>query len=203
MKNLSVVILVGLLLGSFLLIGCAKAPQQDLDAAKAALEAAQAVEADRYAQDEMFAAKDSLDAAVAEIEKQNAKFALVRRYGKAKSLLLTTTNMANIAKDAAIANKEKVRLETESLIMETEAAIAATKELLKKAPRGKGEQMAVTAIKTDLEAVESSFVEAQTAKGQGDYLTARDKTAACLERAKALGEELKAAIEKKKGVTKM
>ena len=70
-----------------LLAGCAEAPKQAIDATNAALEAAKAAEADRYAADLFNAAKDSLAAAMTEVENQNAKFALTRNYGRAQQLL--------------------------------------------------------------------------------------------------------------------
>jgi hypothetical protein len=197
-----VVLLMATLMMWPLLFSCAKAPQEKIAAAQDAIEKARAEEADRYAGEQFMSAKDSLDAAVAIIEQQNSKFSLFRRYGKAERLLQTATTMANAAKDAAVNGKEQMGQETQRLIVETQAAIASARDLLKKAPRGKDEQMALKAIKTDLETVESVFSEALADREKGDVLTARDKIKASLEKVRSLSDELKAAIEKKGGPAK-
>jgi len=61
------------IVAAFLLLGCAKAPQQEIVAAKASVEAAQAMKADVFAADQYAAAKGFLDAAMAEVTTQNAK----------------------------------------------------------------------------------------------------------------------------------
>ena len=89
------------------LAGCAEAPKQAIDATNAAMEAAKAAEADRYAADLFNAAKDSLNAAMAEVENQNAKFALMRNYGRAQQVLDGALAAFNSAKDAAATNKQR------------------------------------------------------------------------------------------------
>lgn len=191
--GLAVVLLVAL-------VGCAKAPQQAIDAAKAAIEAAKGVEADRYAAEQFNAAQDTLDAAMAEIDKQSGKFALTRSYSTASKLLAAATTTANAAKDAAVANKQQVQVEAQQLLADAQAAIDAAKGLMKKAPRGKEGRAALEAMQTDLGAIEASLAEVNTAMASGDYLTARDKANASLGRANSIAEELKMAIEKKKSL---
>ncbi|HEX9654003.1 MAG TPA: DUF4398 domain-containing protein [bacterium] len=180
-----------------LVIGCAKAPQQEIDAAKAALDAAKTGEADRYAADEFNAAQDSLDAAMAEIDQQNAKFALTRNYGKAAQLLKSATDAANAAAVAVAANKEQVKTEATDLVGQAQTAVSDAKALLAKAPKGKEGKAALEAIQADLSAVETSLGEASTALTNGDFLTARDKAKAALDKANSLKDELQQAISKK------
>lgn len=182
------------------LVGCAKAPQEAIDAAKAALEAAKSMEADRYAAEQFTAAQDTLDAALAEIDKQNGKFALTRSYGSAAKLLASATTTANAAKDAAVANKAKMQAEAQQLLADAQAAITAGKALLKKAPRGKESRAAIEAMQTDMTSIETMLSEANTAMSNGDYLTARDKASASLSKANAIADEVKMAIEKKKAL---
>lgn len=185
-----------------LMLGCAKVPQAELDAVQAAMDAAKAVEADRYAAPEFNAAKDSLNAAKAEIEKQNSKFALFRSYGRAKELLTNALNGFNAAKDAVAANKETVRGEAEQLLAQAATAVDDVKKLMKKAPRGKEGRAALEAMNSELGAVEASLAEANTAMAGGDYLTAQGKAQAALQKLNALAEELKEAIAKKKAYTR-
>lgn len=178
------------------LAGCAKAPQQDIDTTKAALEAAKSAEAERYVSDQYIAAKDSLDTALAEVERQNAKFAWFRKYKDAQSMLQTATSKANATKDAAVAEKEKVRKEAEDTLLQAQTAVASGRDLLTRAPKGKGERAAVEQIKADLDAVEASFAEISTAITQGELISARDRARVSLERANSLNAELTTAIEK-------
>src|SRR4030042_4119823 len=105
----SLLTFVAVVLVMAFMVGCAKPPQADLDAAKAALEAAKAVGADRYVANIFNAAQDSLNAASTEIEAQNSKFALGRNYKKAQALLAAVTRLANEAKDKTEDGKEEVK----------------------------------------------------------------------------------------------
>lgn len=200
MKGLRVV--VALFMVALLAGACAKAPQQAIDAAKAALEEAKAAEANRYAPQEFAAANDTLNAALAEVEKQNGKFALFRSYKKAARMLAQAQTLANAAKDAAVANKEKVKNEATQLLQSAAEAVANVEKLLAKAPRGKEGREAIAAIKADLDAVKANLDAANTAFTNGDYLTARDKAQASLSKANSLAEELQAAISKKAALTR-
>jgi len=53
-------------------------------ATRSVIDSVQVAEVEKYAPEQYKAAKDSLAAAMAEIEKQNAKFALTRKYNKAE-----------------------------------------------------------------------------------------------------------------------
>jgi hypothetical protein len=178
-------------------MGCAKAPQEAIDAAQAALDAAKAVEADRYAADLYNAA---MDAALSEVQTQNGKFALTRSYGTAQTLLAAATNAANAAKDAAGANKAKVQAEAQQFLLDAQAAVNASKELLRRAPRGKETRAALEAMQTDMAAIEATLAEANTAMSSGDYLTARDKANASMSNANSIAEEIKTAMAKKKAL---
>jgi hypothetical protein len=185
-----------------LVAGCAKAPQTEIDAAKAAVEAAKTAEADRYVADQFNAAKDSLDAAMAEIDQQNAKFALTRNYDKAATLLQSAIATANAAAAAVAANKEQVNIEATDLIAQALTAVTDAKALMAKAPKGKEGKAALEAIAADLAAVEASVTGAGAAQTSGDFLTARDKAKAALDKANSLKEELQQAISKKKSLSR-
>lgn len=182
--------------------GCAKAPQAEMDAAKAAVEAAKTAEADRYVADQFNAAKDSLDAALAEIDQQNAKFALTRNYDKAAQLLQSAIATANAAAAAVAASKEQVRVEATDLITALGTAVTETKALMAKAPKGKEGKAALEAIGADLAAVEASAADANTALTGGDFMTARDKAKAAFDKVNALKDELEQAISKKKSLSR-
>ncbi len=196
-KNLVLTILSVMLL--MLVIGCAKPPQTEMDAAQAALTAAKDAEADRYLPAEFNAAQDSLNAAMAEVESQKSKFALTRNYDRAKQLLDSAVKAATAAQNNVAAKKEEVKLEAEKLIADAETALVDAKALLKKAPKGKEGREALELIQSELTSVENSMVDVKTQLANGDFLSARDKANAGLQKVNSIKEELNQAIAKKKG----
>lgn len=182
-----------------LVSGCAKAPQQELDAAKAALEAARQAEANVYLADEFKAAQDSLNAALTEIETQNSKFALTRNYNKAKNLLAAATNIASDLASRVEAKKEEVKAQAEQLMTDLQTGLADAKALLKKAPRGKEGKVVLDAIQSEINAVETSMADATNLLNNGNFMAAKDKLTAALQKINQIKDELNQAIAKKKG----
>ncbi len=193
------VLSLGVILMLALVSGCAKAPQEAVDAAKAALETAKQAEADRYLADEFKAAQDSLNAALAEIETQNSKFALTRNYDKAAKLLEAATTLANSANANVAAKKDAVKAEAQQLLTDLQTALTDAKALLKKAPKGKEGREALEAIKGELATVETSLTEAPALIDSGDFMTAKDKLTAWYQKVQQIIEELNQAIAKKLG----
>jgi cob(I)alamin adenosyltransferase len=193
---------VVLVLGLALLAGCAKAPQESVDEAKAALEAARTEGADRYAPDLFNAAQDSLNAAMAEIEAQNSKFALTRNYDRAQQQLAAATAAANAAKDAVATRKDEVKTEAQNLMAEAQAAVNEVKSLMAKAPRGKEGRQVLDQMQAELSGVEASIAEGSSMMDAGDFAGARDKFQAALEKANSLKQELSDAISKKTSLSR-
>jgi len=196
-KSLLIVLLIGLV--ALFFTGCAKVPQEKVDAAKMAVEEAKTAEANRYMTQEFNAAQDSLNAATAEIEKQNAKFALFRNYDKAAKELDAAKMIADEAKAKTAVRKQEVKKEAEDLLAQINVALEETKKLLKKAPRGKGEKAAVQMIESDLTAVETGLGEITNLLTAGDFLSAKEKAQASMNKVTSLKEEIQTAIDKKKG----
>lgn len=197
MKAKTFLIIVGVIFGLVLMAGCAKkAPQEDINTAQSAFEAAKAAEADRYAPDEFKTAKDALDTALAEVNHQNSRFGPTRNYDQARQLLQSATIAANTATDAATANKEKVHTETQDLLAQTQVIVQETKDLLADAPKGKGGEAALDAIQKDLADVETSLSDVTATMNNGDLLNARDQAKALLAKANSIKAELQQAIKK-------
>jgi hypothetical protein len=175
---------------------CAKAPEVEMTNAKASIEAAKAVEAERYVPSEFKALQDSLNVAVLEIENQNSKFALFRNYKKATGTLTSIATMSETVKENAAARKEEVKNEAQQALAEVTALVTEVKELLASAPKGKEGKEALEAIQGDVVLVESFLAEVSTLINNGDYLTAVDKVKAAGEKAAALKAELEEAIAK-------
>ncbi|MBI1924220.1 hypothetical protein HYR99_08200 [Candidatus Poribacteria bacterium] len=187
----SVIFVLGLIVS-----GCAKPPVAQVDAVKAALADAKTAEADRYAKDEYSTANSSLAAAQSEIDHQNSRFALLRKYNQAKQMLTKAQADAQAAKSAADTNKAQVRSEAESTLQQTQTAIADAKTLMESAPKGKEGKAALELIQTDLTTLETSLPDVTTTITSGDFLAAKDQAQSKLAKANSIKQELQDAIAK-------
>ncbi len=181
------------------LASCAKAPQAEIDAANASIEAARTAGADRYAPESFNAASDALKSSVTAVEEQNSKFALFRNYDASKTTLATVSTLSNKAVEETTARKEALKAEVTAAVAELDTIIIADKALLAKAPKGKEGKAALEAIGQEIAVVET--VKAEVAAGLAnneDILTLSDKIKPAVEKAKAINTELTGVIEKVK-----
>jgi len=183
-------------------VGCAKAPEELVTMTRSVIDSVQVAEVEKYAPEQYKAAKDSLAAAMAEIEKQNSKFALTRKYAKAETQLTAAGDLARTAGQQAVANKARIKAEAEDMMAQMTAAIAEAKTLIDQAPRGKEGRAALEMIKSDVAALEMTATEVSAAMAKEDFIGAREMARAGLEKIQAINMELKTAIEKKAGVKK-
>jgi len=84
------------------------------------------------------------------------------------------------AQQAAIAEKERVHLETAQLLADARTSLEEAKALLENAPSGKGSQADIAAMKADLAVVETSLTEADSALAASDLSNAKAKIQAAL-----------------------
>jgi chromosome segregation ATPase len=167
---------------------CAKLPQAAVDQADVALSAAGDAEAAVYAQTQWEAAQNAMNAAKAEIEKQNAKFALVRSYTKAEELLADAKKTADEAKQAAIAGKEAMRLEVEKAVATIESDLNTASEHLtalqncRRRPKG---------FATDLEMLRGNTEGLKTQLGKVSAAAAAEK----YKEADTMAQELKGNVD--------
>mgnify|MGYP001571657842 CR=1 FL=1 len=182
------------------LASCAKVPQVDIDAANVAIEAAKNAGADRYVAASYQAAVDAQKSGLAQVEEQNAKFALFRNYDVAKTTLTSVTTLFNKAVEETTARKEALKAEVTAAIAELTTTIEADKELLKKAPKGKEGKAAVEAIGQEIAVVETVLTEVSAGLANNDdILTLSEKVKPAVEKAKAINTELTDVIAKAKG----
>jgi hypothetical protein len=179
-----------------LITGCAKAPQTELSSAKAALDSAKAAQADIYVAQVYLAASDSLKAANVEIEKQKSSGIFGINYDHAKALIASANALALDAKAKAAAEKAKVGAELDSLFTQSQAMLSETKDLLKRAPKGKEGKSALNAMESEVSTTEAAINDAKTLKASGDFIGARDKVNAGIAKLDSLKNELNTAIAK-------
>jgi hypothetical protein len=186
---------------SFLVVSlasCAKAPQAEIDAANVSIEAAKTAGADRYAPESFNAASEALKTAVTAVEEQNAKFALFRNYDASKTTLASVATLSTKAVEETTAKKAALKAEVTQSITDLTAVIAADKELLAKAPKGKEGKAALEAIGQEIAVVETVNTEVTAGVANNeDILTLSDKIKPAVEKAKAINTELTDVIAKK------
>ena len=196
MKNKILLGFAALTMVAFL-SSCGKVPQEKIDAANAAIEAAKVAEADVYVAAEFTAIQDSMNAVMADIEVQKSK--LFKKFGPASAKLDVILGMANQAQANAVTKKEAVKVEVEGLMTEVNTLLEDNKTLMKKAPRGKEGAAVLEQIKNEMTAIETSVAEAKGMYDAGKYMDASNKMKAAKDSATRINTELNDAIAKVKG----
>ncbi|MDY0197071.1 MAG: hypothetical protein RBR68_04565 [Tenuifilaceae bacterium] len=176
--------------------GCAKLPQVELDAAKASLESAKLVDANRYFPTEFNVLQDSLNAVTVALETEKSKTFFSRSYDVITEKLVKISADAEVLKSNVEERKAQVRAEVQESLVALTSLIDADKALLLKAPKGKEGKAALEAIQTDITVIEASVNEINTLISNGDYITAQDKVNASKTKAEAIKAELETAIAK-------
>ncbi len=195
-KRIAVVFAVFALL---VFIGCAKPPEQEIQKASTAMDAAKIAEAEEYVPESYQVAMDTINAANAAKQEADGKFALFRSYSKAKALYVSAEALANKAVEDAAAEKERVKQEVTGLLTQAKAVLDSANAALAKAPKGKGSKADIELIKNDLAAAQASFDDANLDFNAGKYKVAKSKVEAAMMKAQSVIEQIEAAKAKKMG----
>lgn len=202
MRKMKVALPLVLVLG-LVMVGCAKPPEADINAAKSSLDAARQAEAGDYASDSLKAAEDAQAQLDNELKAQEQKFSLFRSYKHASELAADVKTKADKAAEDARTAKQKAKDEASTLIAEAKTAVEESKGMLDKAPKGKGTQADLEQMKADLATAESSLAEADTAFNAEHYLEAKSKADAAKTTAANVKTAVEQAMEAKKTMGKM
>lgn len=180
------------------LAACASKPEAESAAAQAALENAKNAEADVYAPSEFQAAQSALSSAEAEIAAQEENYSFTRDYEQAKALLEEAKTTAESAASNASVAKEEARNESQTLRGEAEAAIQNARDLLAKAPRGKGTRADLEALNADLASAESAFAAANQALNDGRHLDAGNQFREVISQAQSIASDVEQASSRRR-----
>ena len=156
--------------------GCAKAPDQELAAAKTAIKAAQDAEADKYLPNSFKNLQEALVSAEVEIKLQNSTFVLSRHYEKAKQLLRNATDLATQITADAPGTKADIKAQVEEGLTSAQEMAKETRVDIKKAARSKGKQV-FAQMTADLDAADGAIAQAAADLAAGNILGAREKFA--------------------------
>jgi len=178
-------------------VACAKAPQEDVDSAKAEMDKARQAQGDVWAPNEYQAAEQAMTAAEAEIQTQNGKW--IKNYDKAKELLATAREEAGKASTAAAANKEQAKKDAEAAIAAADTALQTAQGNLKVAPVTKDSRADLALFKSDLETYSGTLEQARQAFTSEDYKKAIESANSVKEKATSIADQLEEARKKRSG----
>lgn len=169
-------LILSLVLGLATAVGCSKPPQADIDAANASIEAAKTAGAQDYASESLQAAEQAKQELDNELQAQQDKF--FKSYTKAKELAANAKTAADKAAQDANTGKEAMRQEVGTSIQTARTELAAVRDELSKAPRGKGTAADLATLTADLDGVDASLNEAQAAYDGERFAEAKTKVEA-------------------------
>jgi len=197
MRIRSLMVVGSLIVAMLLMVtGCAKVPQQEIDQARAAIEAARTAQADRYATADFNAVQDAYNAALTEIEKQKTASPFSRKYDTAKAALSAVVTMATNAVAKAAEEKTIILAQVDSVLAQAKASESQAKELLTAAPHGTGDTVVFGSLQLALAAVDTELVQAEAQKHTGDIAVVFERINAGVAKLDSLKIALTTAIEK-------
>lgn len=170
-------ILIGSMMLAALLAGaCAEPPQQEIDAAKAALAEAEAAEAEAYAPEVLQSAQQAMDAVQSELDAQQAKFALFRSYNAAQELASQAQAKAQEAVAAAEEGRQQAMEEAQAAVESAQATLAQAETLIgdlencRRKPKGFATDLA--ALKGTLDGLDAELTTAEASLAGEEYAQA-------------------------------
>jgi len=196
MKGFAKYLAVGLsvLVMAALLVGCAKPPTAEMDAAKESLESAVGAGAGTYAKDGLKNVNDAWASAQDEVKKQEGK--LFKNYDNAKAIIAKVTTDAAALTVETEQKKDEAKIEAEAASADAAAAVAQAEALLGQAPTGKGTKADIEMMMADLDGIKGSAAEIDTLIASEEYLVATDKAKAISAKAADISAQVQAAIDK-------
>jgi hypothetical protein len=184
------------LVAAFILSGCAKPPTQDINDSKALVEAVTDADTNTYASEELAKLNSDLTAVLDEVKIQDDKW--FSNYDKAKTMLTALKPEAENIKTVAAQRKEEAKNNAIAAQTEAKTAIDTAKELLAKAPTGKGTKADIEMFKADLTGLEESLTALQQTIDEEKYSDALNSANVIKERAGTISNDITLALEKVK-----
>jgi len=176
------------------LTACSSAPQEEIDAARAAVMEAVEQGADDYAREDLDQLQSDLDAAVEAVEEEEGS--VFSNYEDARSLLAEVTSRAEQLRDSMPTRVEEARQAAMAAIDAAKASIEDARQTLSSAPRGKGSSADIRAMNVTLDSLESNVLpEIQEQFDSGNYLEVSEKAANVAEQASGIAKDIRQAVD--------
>jgi hypothetical protein len=155
---------------------------------------AKVLQADIYVPAEFAAVQDSMKAIMTEVEVIESK--LFKNFKEVEAKLDLALTAAQTVQTSAVAKKEEVKKEVETMMTDIKTVVEENKKLFVRAPRGKEGAAVLEQMKTEMATIETSVTEAQGMYDNGAYMDAYNKVKAAKENADKINNDLKEAIKK-------
>lgn len=188
-------VIVPLALGALLVAGCAKPPTEQIEAAEKSVRDAQQSGAATYSAQDFAKLEAGVAAMKKEAGEQDAKFALLRDYGKVEQLAATAKAEGERVKIDAEKKKEEAKAGALQAQQVAQEAVKTAENLVASAPAGK-DRAALEAIKNDVEALKTSLNQIQIAIDKEDYPAAQAQAKAINDKSQAVSAEIQSALAK-------
>ncbi len=175
------------------LAGCSSPPQEQIDSALAAVEAAINEGADRYAREDLEELQGELDEVIRAVEEeQDSTFS---DYGDAEDRLAGITARAEELRASIPAREEDARQTSITAVDAAKAAVEEARDMLASAPRGKGSSSDINAMTEELDRLEKAIPEIQNRVDAGEYLEASEMAGRVTEDASSISRQIRRAME--------
>ena len=147
---------------------CGDPPDKEMQQAQAAVDAARAAGADRFARDEFAAAEDALKRAHEAVAQRDYRLAL--------NAALDARERAQTATQQAVDAKAAARIDAERALAEADAALHESRAKLKSAEAAHAAAKLLSAARRTIADGETAVQEARTAMNEGDYRRAIERS---------------------------
>ncbi len=179
----------------YLFSGCAKAPDAELAAVRAAVKAAQDAEADKYMARNFENLQKALAAVETEMANQKKALFINRKYKKAKDLLEKTLKFATEVTNEAPKVKGNMIAQVKENLGLVKGMLQETADDIKKASRVADKKAFIPELKADLSAADSAAARAAADFEAGNVIKAADGLAEFQRLIKKITDTLKPKTE--------
>jgi hypothetical protein len=179
----------------FMLTGCAKAPEAELAAARAAVKAAKDAGADIYMSKNFQNIQKALENAESEVALQEQSFPLMRKYKRSTMLLQKVTSLATEISNETPKIKEGVISQVKENLGLVKGMLLETADDIKKASRSKKDKALIEELKADLASAESASARAAEEFAAGNALKASESLSEVQQLIKKITDTLKPKTE--------
>lgn len=169
------ILLLAVLASMLFAVSCSSAPTESITAANEAFQRASTPVVEEYAPESLASARVLITEMNTELQTQENKIGFLRSYDKTAELAASAKQASEKAVTDAESGRETARNDAATAISAAQSLLDETRTLLKEAPAGKGTQSDMALFKSDLDGVEMTLADAQSAYDSGRFREAGSK----------------------------
>lgn len=173
---------------ALLAVSCAQPPEEEINAAQAALDAAKQAQADVYASGTYQSASTALSDARSKVDGGD--------YEGAKADAIRAKELADRSVSEASAAKQRMRDDAQAVINRVSPALADARAAVEAAPSGKGADSDLDQLRADISQAESSLSSARSDLNAGKFNTALESAKSAESRVSGIKSSVEMAQKK-------